>query len=100
MRLFRQFFRDLKPSNKGRNRKLVQLDQKFLEPVTALQDQDWTLPYEVERVFYSVHNLLAAVLGKAETVSNESRIYVSVNQAIDALETSKTLSFDEINALL
>ena len=98
--IFQQLFSVFVPSSTERYRQLVQLKQKFLEPIVALQDMDWILPYEVERVFYSVNNLLAALLGEGETLQGESMIYVSINQAIDALETSGTLTFDEINALL
>ena len=65
-----------------------------------MQDCDWELPDEVFKTFYSVHNLLDSLVGKKQTVFGESTIYVSINQAIDAIEKSKTLTLEEINAIL
>lgn len=80
--------------------KLQKLSKEFDDPIVALQDLDWELPYEVYTFFYSVHNLLETLLGKELSVFGESVIYVSINQAIDALETSKTLTIDQINDIL
>jgi hypothetical protein len=79
---------------------LLKRIEQFSDPIVSLQDSDWELPYEVEQIFYSVYNLLQAVNGKKQTVFDESIYYISINQAIDALETSKTLSFEEIQDLL
>jgi len=46
--------------------------------------------------FYSIHNLLDAALGKERTVFDETTIYVTINQAIDALEGSKSFTTDQI----
>jgi hypothetical protein len=73
---------------------------QFDDPIIALQDTDWELPNEVQKTFYAVYNLIDTLMGKKKTVFEESSIYVSINQAIDALETSKTLTFDEINKIL
>ena len=80
--------------------KLIELSKQFDDPITALQDSDWELPYEVERVFYSVCNLIRFVLGEEKTVFDESMIYVSINQAADALESSGTMTFKELNKIL
>jgi hypothetical protein len=76
------------------------LSRQFSDPILALQDLDWELPYEVERTFYAVHNLLDSVLGKEKTVFNGTTIYVTINQAIDAIESSKLLSETEIKEML
>ena len=79
---------------------LFNLRTQYDDPIVALQDMDWDLPGEVQKTFYSVFNLLEACLGETETILGELTIYVSINQAIDALETSKTLTFEEIRVLL
>jgi hypothetical protein len=81
-------------------KKLSRFRSLFLEPITALQDDDWKLPYEVQTMFYAVYNLLDAAMGKTVTSFGDSTAYVSINQAADALETSKTMTFEEINSLL
>ena len=83
-----------------KNTDLLSLSRQFSDPIVALQDIDWELPNEVEKTFYAVHNLLDAALGKEMTVFNESTIYVTINQAIDALNNSKTLTEEEIRKVL
>lgn len=79
---------------------ILKFRSQFDEPIVALQDEDWQLPYEVKTTFYAFYNLTDAVIGKDVTVFGDSTIYVSINQAIDALETSGTMSVDEINRIL
>ena len=76
------------------------LKGRFSDPVVALQDLDWELPNPVLMAFYSIHNLLDAVLGKEATAFDESMIYVTVNQAIQALESSKLYTTEEIKSIL
>lgn len=76
------------------------LYNELREPIVALQDHDWELPYEVETTFYAVYNLIGNLNGEENTLFNEPRIYVSINQAADALTTSGVLTFDEINEML
>ena len=83
-----------------KNTDLLSLSRQFSDPIVALQDIDWELPNEVEKTFYAVHNLLDAALGKEMTAFNESTIYVTINQAIDALNNSKTLTEKEIRKVL
>ena len=83
-----------------KNTALISLSRQFSDPIVALQDLDWELPNEMERTFYSVHNLLASALGKEKTVFNESTIYVSINQAIDALSISKLMTEAEIRKII
>ena len=83
-----------------KNIELLSLRRKFSDPIVALQDLDWELPNEIERTFYAVHNLLDHTLGKEKTAFNETTIYVTINQAIEALESSKSLSEEEIRKIL
>ncbi len=83
-----------------KNTDLLSLSRQFSDPIVALQDIDWELPNEVEKTFYAVHNLLDAALGKEMTTFNESTIYVTINQAIDALDSSKTMTEEEIRKVL
>jgi len=79
---------------------LFNLREQFDDPIVALQDTDWELPGEVQRTFYSVFNLLEACLGNTENSFGDLTIYVSINQAIDALDISKTLTFEEIKEMI
>ena len=83
-----------------KNFDLLTFSRQFSDPIIALQDTDWEPPYEVERTFYAVHNLLDAALDKEKTVFNETTIYVTINQAIDALSSSKLLTETEIREIL
>jgi hypothetical protein len=85
--------------NKSDN-KLSNIRRQYDDPVVALQDTDWELPDEVQATFYSVYNLLDACLGKVRTTFEELTIYVSINQAADALMKSKMMTVDEINNIL
>ncbi|MEI6852547.1 MAG: hypothetical protein WCL06_06870 [Bacteroidota bacterium] len=74
---------------------------EFRDPIVSLQDADWELPYEVECIFYSVYNLLRAVTGEKQTAfDDESIIYVAINQAIDAMDTAKLKTEEEIRSIL
>jgi hypothetical protein len=79
---------------------LSDLYNKFIDPIVALQDDDWKLPNEVEKTFYCIYNLLVFVIEEKQNGSSYSPIYVSINQAIEALETSETLTEEEIKKLL
>lgn len=83
-----------------RKEKILFFYNELREPVVALQDCDWELPYEVEKTLYAVYNLICSLLGEENTVFNEPTIYVSINQAVDALTKSHALKFDEINEIL
>jgi|GEM_PF-1077201 len=80
--------------------KLKKIYSQFDDPINALQDADWQLPEDVQKTFYAVYNLINFLLGKERNVFDELTIYVSINQAADALETSKILTFDDINKIL
>ena len=84
----------------GGKRSLLKLRSEFDEPIVALQDGDWELPDVVVSTFYGVYNMIDALTGKEQTVFNESTIYVSVNQLADALDSSKTMGFNDINRIL
>ena len=79
---------------------LIKLRREFDEPVSALQDMDWELPDLVAKTFYGIYNMIDSLIGKERTVFNEPTIYVAVNQLADALESSKLLTFDELNQIL
>ena len=81
-------------------RALLKLRVQFDDPVVALQDADWELPDEVLKAFYAVCNLIDAVIGEDQTTFGDTTIYVSINQAADALENSKALKFDQIHELI
>ncbi len=73
---------------------------EFVEPIVALQDDDWELPDAVKLIFYAHSNLVEHLSGKRVFSGGETALYVSVNQAIDALETSGRLTMEQIRAEL
>lgn len=83
-----------------KNSDILSSSRQFIDPIVALQDTDWELPYEVEKIFYAVHNLLEASVGNTKTVFDESTIYVAINQAIDALNRSGIVTDLEIKNIL
>jgi len=80
--------------------KLLKLSKQFTEPIVAIQNLEWKLPDEVLKTFYAVYNLLETVIGEKKTTFGDSTIYVSINQAIDALDSSKTLTEQQIKKFL
>ncbi len=82
------------------NAQLIPLYKQFDDPIIALQDGDWELPTEVERTFFAAYNLLCAALDKENVGSDESYLSLSINQAIDALDSSETLSVAEIESII
>ncbi len=81
-------------------KELLELRRQFDDPIVALQDTDWELPDEVQKIFYAVYNLIDTLVGKEQTVFGDSTIYVSINQVLNALQTSKMLTVDEIKVIL
>jgi hypothetical protein len=80
--------------------RLKAIHQSFLEPITALQDDDWEPSDNVRFLFYSVYNLLEFLMRKRITVHGEPMIYVSINQAVACLSSSNVLPEEEIRKLL
>lgn len=73
---------------------------QFSDPIIALQDDDWNLPKDVENVFYGVYNILNAALGEEMTIFGESTIYISINQALTALDFSGQIATEELEAMM
>ncbi|MEI7484699.1 MAG: hypothetical protein WCK13_08305 [Ignavibacteriota bacterium] len=92
--------RYLNSEENGITEEIMHLKKEFVEPVTALQDGDWNLPYSALKTFYSAYNLVNAVTLKEENVLGNSEIYVSINHAIDAIETSGLLTTEQIKQIL
>lgn len=83
-----------KLQNRQRFLKLFSL---FSDPIVALQDNDWKLPHVPERIFYSVYNLIRAIV---EIDLKVFTISVSINQAIDAIQSAELLTADQIKQIL
>jgi len=73
--------------------------KEFSDPIVALQDLDWELPYPAEHIFYAVYNLLDGLRNRVN-YQGELIHYISINQAADALTESGLMSFDEIKAII
>jgi len=78
----------------------TKLYKMFIDPIVALQDNDWELPDEVLKTFYSVYILIEALIDGGKPSFGNSSLYISINHSIDALVYSRTLSSDEINRIL
>jgi hypothetical protein len=79
---------------------IEKLMKEFSDPIVAMQDGDWELPYEPERIFYSAYNLLKEIEGEEVSVLDEPRIYVAINQAMDAALSAKLMTDDSVQQLL
>jgi hypothetical protein len=86
-------------SNSFEKNQLNSLLNEFTDPIVALQDSDWELPSPVEKIFYAVYNLLCGIQ-KPITVFDESTLYVSANQAVNALDESGLMSFEQIRMII
>ncbi len=71
----------------------------FMEPLTI---PAWEKIFQspVRLVFTAVFNLLAFLLFKKVTPSNETHVYVAINQACDAILQKHVLSQEELERLL
>jgi hypothetical protein len=80
--------------------RIKNLYDDFTDPITAIHDEDWKLPESAEKIFFSVYNLLTAIIFKDENDTGESNYYISINQAIDVIDSEKLLSEEEIKLIL
>jgi hypothetical protein len=76
------------------------LKHEFIEPIVALQDDDWDLPEPVKLIFYAHSNLLEHLSGAVESVFGESLLYVTVNQAVDGIEKSGKMTMAQLREVL
>jgi hypothetical protein len=81
-----------------RNEILTKNYQNFIDPITAIQDDDWKLPAAVEKIFFSVYNLLNAIINTND--NSVKYYYTSINQAIDVIDSEKLLSEKEIKLII
>ncbi|MCP4441128.1 MAG: hypothetical protein GY810_19560 [Aureispira sp.] len=68
----------------------AQLDElytEYMEPIIALQDDDWDLPDAALWAFYGSYNLCRA-LKQGDYYAGESLFYVSRNQGLSALDSA------------
>jgi hypothetical protein len=89
------YFSDAEKSNR-----LSELYKNFDDPVIALQDMDWDLPDEVERIFYSVYNIARGLLSEVDNENDQLIFYVAINQAIDVIESEGILTERQIRDIL
>lgn len=82
------------------NDSILSLRRRFDDPILALQDEDWVLPYPVQRIFYSVFNLLEWSIGDTQGSFGESVIYVAINQALDAIDKSGIATNSELRNII
>jgi hypothetical protein len=77
---------------------LKSLLNEFSEPVVAMQDFDWELPHKVESTFYAVYNLLKGL--KEKTTFDRNNHYISISQAVEALQEGEVLDENEIRKII
>jgi len=75
------------------------LTEGFVDPISAIQDMDWELPSDVKNGFYAIYNLITGIK-EPMTLFKEQTHYVSINQAIQALESSNLMSTNQIKDIL
>lgn len=76
--------------------KFESLNEELWIGLRGLQwEEEWSVPKEVKLLVFSISNLLEATMGKDQTRYKESYIYVSVNQSVDSLVTSKRMTLRE-----
>ncbi|MFH0894689.1 MAG: hypothetical protein V2A54_09655 [Bacteroidota bacterium] len=85
---------------KNNKDEIINLYTDFAEPITALQDDDFTLSYSVEKTFYGFYNLLKSLIDKEDRTFDQVPVVVSVNQFIDAIDQDKIIPDDEIRKIL
>jgi hypothetical protein len=77
---------------------LKSLLDEFSDPIVAIQDVVWELPFPVESVFYAVYNLLRGL--KEKILYNRNSYYVSISQAIEALQVGELLDDNAIRRII
>jgi hypothetical protein len=82
------------------SKRLKKIQDDFSDPVVALQDLDWELPYCEESIFYAAYNLIEKLSGKEKSTFDDELLYLVSNQTIDALTKAELYSFDEIKNTL
>ncbi len=86
--------------NSNSKLELEKLLETYVEPIVALQDEDWIIPQNIKLIFYSAYNLMCKLNGETKTIFGENQTYLTVNQAIDAILKSKILSEYQIFEIL
>jgi hypothetical protein len=86
--------------NSNSKLEIEKLLENYVEPIVALQDEDWIIPQNIKLIFYSAYNLMCKLNGETETIFGENQTYLTVNQAIDAILKSKILSENQIFEIL
>lgn len=79
-----------------------QLHSMFATCMQPLTNPDWDniLPLSVRLVFTSVWNILTWIVFKRKNDSDETHIYIAINQSIDVLMSEKIMTLEQINSIL
>ncbi|MFX0101232.1 MAG: hypothetical protein ACFFCS_16785 [Candidatus Hodarchaeota archaeon] len=83
----------------GENKRLKSYMATFMEPLTNSSWEDM-LPDSIQLVFTSVWNVITFLIFRRVTESNETHIYVAINQACDVILREKLLSKVELEEIL
>jgi len=79
---------------------LMRLATEFDDPIVSLQDLDMEWPEPVKLTFYAAHNLLEHSIKGGHTYDGHRLVYVSINQAADALERGGIMETHELDMLV
>lgn len=82
------------------NKKINQYYYHFVGPVIALQDGNWTPPYQIKKIFLAVYNVLKSIVEQNNPASLENGLAISINQSLDCMDISKLYNREEITAFL
>lgn len=79
---------------------LMRLAAEFDDPLVSLQDLDMEWPEPVKLTFYAAHNLLEHLIKGGRTYNGHLLVYVSISQAVDALERGGIMKIHELDTLV
>lgn len=82
------------------NKKINQYYCHFVGHVIALQDGNWTPPYQIKKIFLSVYNVLKSIVEQNNPSSLETYLAISINQSLDCMDISKLYTPKEITDIL
>ena len=86
------------PINAGVEKRIKSLCNNFIDPIVALQDDDWKLPEPAEKIFYSAYNLLNAIT--SVNIERANYYFISINQVIEIIDSEKILNEEEIKSIM
>lgn len=73
---------------------------QLLEPMVALQDGNWSIPYPLKKLFIGIYTMVEGALVPEAGADHQARIIESIGHSMDCLELSRLYSDAELDKLL